>query len=72
MPCHMKPLKPLKAPLLPLTLSDEASSVGFLSLGLSLMFCAPPVMPSQSKVWVKVGLTAVRRKKDCGKDLPRP
>lgn len=42
---HMKPLKPLKAPL-PLTLSDEASSeaVGFLSFGLSLMFCAPPVL----------------------------
>jgi hypothetical protein len=46
---HMNPRNPLKAPLLPLTLSDEASSEapGFLSLvGLSLMFCAPPIMRS--------------------------
>lgn len=47
---HMKPLKPLKAPL-PLTLSDEASSeaVGFLSFGLSLMFCAPPVLGGEKE-----------------------
>lgn len=42
----MNPLKPRK-PLLPLPLSDVPSSVVFFSLGLSLMFCAPP---SNSKV----------------------
>lgn len=38
---YMKPLNPLKPPL-PFTLSDAPSSVVFFSLGLSLMFCAPP------------------------------
>lgn len=38
---HMKPLNPRNPPL-PFTLSDAPSSVVFFSLGLSLMFCAPP------------------------------
>lgn len=44
---HMKPLNPLKPPF-PFTLSDAPSSVVF-SLGLSLIFCAPPKVVKVSK-----------------------
>ena len=45
---HMKPLNPRNPPL-PFTLSDAPSSVVFFSLGLSLMFCAPPGFHKVSK-----------------------
>jgi hypothetical protein len=45
---HMKPLNPRNPPF-PFTLSEAPSSVVFFSLGLSLMFCAPPVVREVSK-----------------------
>jgi len=67
----MKPLNPLKAPLLPLTLSDEASSEEaapgcFLSLeeGLSLIFCAPPMSEKEERLVKKSNREELERVHD--------